>query len=591
MKLLNTILILFKIKPKSSFLLITLLTLASGFEAAGIGFLIPMLETIGANESDQSTSKITQYLMRTFEFLNIPFNLATILSGGFILFAIQAVLRYLSGTESTRVGGEIAAQFKTKLFSNILHMDLGYIHKRKESEFINSIITEPTRIQAAYFSSINMVAIICESIMYLTIALLISWPLVLIGGGIISLITLIVKYELKRADQLGDELVIVNEKQQSTVSEHLSGIRILKSFNLEKISFNKLKEQADIIPQISYSVSKSRFRLENLFRLGMVGGMSLIVYISISVFTIPTQLLLTLMYVVYKFYPKIGAINSNLHQINYHIPGINRVLNFIKETESPKIISGKKDFKELKSHVEFKNISFAYEKDNDVVNNISFNIKSGSTTAIVGGSGSGKTTLTNLIMRFYDLDSGEILIDETDLRKFNIDSWRKNISLVNQDIFLFNDTIKNNILMGKLDASNDQIIHASNLANADEFINELPEKYDTLIGDSGVLLSGGQRQRIALARAIIRNPQILILDEATSELDSKSEQLIHESVEKLGKNKTVIIIAHRLSTIKNADKIIVLFDGKIVEEGTHESLVINDSHYSEFLKIQQTAIR
>jgi len=550
-----------------------------------------MLETIGATETTASTSRITTYLSKVFSVLNIPFNLATILSGGFILFTLQAILRYLSGTESTRIGGEIATQYKTKLFSNILHMDLSYIYKHKESQFINSIITEPTRIQAAYFSSITLIAVICESIMYLVIALLISWPLVLIGGGIISLITLIVKYELKRADQLGDELVTINEKQQSTVSEHLSGIRILKSFNLEKISYNKLKEQADVIPKISYSVAKSRFRLENLFRLGMVGGMSLIVYISISVFTIPTQLLLTLMYVVYKFYPKIGAINTNLHQINYHIPGINRVINFIKSTESPKIISGEKDFKFLKSSIEFKNISFAYEKENAVLNKISFNIKSGSTTAIVGGSGTGKTTLTNLIMRFYDPDAGEILVDNTEISEFNIQSWRKNISLVNQDIFLFNDTIKNNILMGKLNASDNEIYEASNLANASEFINELPEGFDTLIGDRGVLLSGGQRQRIALARAIIRNPQILILDEATSELDSKSEQLIQESIEKLGENKTIIIIAHRLSTIKNAEKILVLFDGEIAEEGTHKTLLTNDSHYSEFLKIQQTIIK
>ncbi len=208
---------------------------------------------------------------------------------------------------------------------------------------------------------------------------------------------------------------------------------------------------------------------------------------------------------------------------------------------------------------------------------------------MLGGSGAGKTTVVNLIMRFYDPLSGNVLVDGTDLRELDLRAWRSSIALVNQDIFLFNDTIGNNIAMGKPGATEDEIEEAAKRAYADEFVVKLPHGYETVIGDRGVLLSGGQRQRIALARAIIRDPQILILDEATSELDSRSEQLIRQAVEELGATRTVIIVAHRLSTIRHADKIVVLDEGKVVEEGSHDELLKGDGQYAQFLRVQEMA--
>jgi subfamily B ATP-binding cassette protein MsbA len=264
-------------------------------------------------------------------------------------------------------------------------------------------------------------------------------------------------------------------------------------------------------------------------------------------------------------------------------------MNLIRETETPSIRSGPMVLAGFRHEIRFDGVTFGYDEESPVLSDLSFGISRGGTTAVVGSSGAGKTTIANLIMRFYDPSAGRILVDGTDLRELDLQAWRGTIALVNQDIFLFNDTISSNIAKGKQGAAQEEIVEAAKRAHADEFIQELPQKYATRIGDRGVRLSGGQRQRIALARAVIRDPRILILDEATSELDSISEQLIRQAVKELEVSRTVITIAHRLSTIRHAEKIIVLDRGRLVEEGRHEDLIKDNGRYAEFLQIQETA--
>ncbi|HON56146.1 MAG TPA: ATP-binding cassette domain-containing protein, partial [bacterium] len=267
------------------------------------------------------------------------------------------------------------------------------------------------------------------------------------------------------------------------------------------------------------------------------------------------------------------------------LPPVKIAIKAMSKEDKPYLIDGEIKIKEFNKNIIFQNVYFSYLKDVPVLKNINIEFEKGKNTAIIGATGSGKSTIVSLLLRFYDVNKGKIIIDDVDLKEIKIGSWLNLISYVPQDVFLFNVSIKENILFGRLDASDDEVIEAAKLANAHNFIMRLPNKYDTIIGERGVKLSGGQKQMIALARALVKKPQILILDEATSSLDNESEKLIQDSINKISKHITIIAIAHRLSTIINSDKIIVLDKGEIKEIGRHFDLLKLNGYYSKYYNL------
>jgi subfamily B ATP-binding cassette protein MsbA len=295
--------------------------------------------------------------------------------------------------------------------------------------------------------------------------------------------------------------------------------------------------------------------------------------------------MIVFLFVVYKFIPYTQTLISELNLIFTQLPLVQIAIDAMSKKDKPYLKDGNKEIKNFKNKIELNNVNFSYLKGVPVLKNLNTSIEKNKITAIIGATGSGKSSLVNLLLRFYDVDSGNISIDGTDLKDLKNKSWLDIISYVPQDVFLFNLSVKENIRFGNLQATDKDVIIAAKTANAHDFISGLPEGYDTIIGERGVKVSGGQKQMIALARALIRQPQILILDEATSSLDNESERLVQRAIDKISKNITIIAIAHRLSTITNADKIIVLEKGKIVEEGNH-TLIEESGHYEKFYNLQ-----
>lgn len=567
-------------------LLISVVTVGTAMlEGINIGLVVPLLETLGSPGQGE-THWITSAVISVFEMVGIPFNLEMMLLVFVSLIGSLAVLKYLRKIWVAQAHLRFTVWTRDRAMRNFMQADLSYFHQERLGMLTDTYLSQCNAAGSCFLFAIEILGNLGIVVAYIVAAILLSPLLTVISLLTLVLSSLAVQYHIFRAKKIGISLVNRSIALNTGVLETLSGIQVVKSFLLERSRGDEMAGRAEAVRGAQYLETRNQAQtaiIQEMSVFTLFGG---ILYVGVSVIGLDFALITALLFVLYRLAPRVAAVNDFRGGLAASLAGLHQVKTVLDETTSPTITSGDIPFNRLNNGIEFKNVHFSYNGGPPVLHDTRFTIEAGKMTAIVGPSGAGKSTLTDLIFRHYDPSQGSISIDAVDLRDLDLASWRKSIGVVSQDVFLFNDTIENNICLGRPDVTQDDVVAAACQAYAHEFIQQLPDGYDTYVGDRGWNLSGGQQQRIALARAILEQPEILILDEATSSLDSESERLFQNYVNDIRGTRTIVVVAHRLSTIQNADKIIVLEDGQIVEEGDWDSLLDEAGIFANYYQLQ-----
>ena len=507
-----------------------------------------------------------------------------------ILFLLKNIFGYLANYWMVFLRNGVVRDLRNKVYKKTVELPLSYFSEQKKGDIMSRITNDVTTLQYSMLPVLELIAREPLTIIFTIIMMLIiSVKLTLFVFIFIPLSGVIISRIGKSLKRKSDRVQTEQGTILSILEETLTGLRIIKGFNAEEKFDNKFQESS----KRSYHFSNKLFNRQNLATpasefLGIL-VISILLWYGGQLVLVDKSLdgssFIAYMGLAYNIMVPAKAIARGLYNIKQGNAAAERIQEIIdspnplKDKENAIVKTG------FDSEIVFNNISFKYQ-DDYVLKNFSLTIPKGKTVALVGQSGSGKSTIANLITRFYDVNEGRILIDNLDIRDLTTKSLRSQLGIVTQDAILFNDSIKNNLKLGNDNATDEQIIEALKVANAWEFVKDLPNGIETNIGDSGNKLSGGQKQRLSIARAVLKSPPIMVLDEATSALDTESERLVQLALENMMKNRTSIVIAHRLSTIQNADEIIVLNKGEIVEKGKHSQLITKNGVYKKLVDMQ-----
>jgi subfamily B ATP-binding cassette protein MsbA len=564
---------------------------------AAFTVLLPLVIELLVNElSIRSGGAVSgeaqQFREFIMQFLNIPDkNLAPLLPVMLLaVFFGQAVFTFLALYLMKTLGLKVIRDIRDKLYRNLVHQSVDFLSKARTGDLTSRISNDIEKIRFAV--SETLAVYIRESLTLVGLIIFIflrDWKMSLFSMLILPIAALPMVYFGKRVKKRGIQSQETIAELSNFLAETVGGNKIVKAYNMEEYEIEKFRS----MNQKHYKINSKIAMVYSLASpvMTFIGGL-----VAFAVFSIGTQRMAAgnmdpgkfaaFFLAILMMYNPIKKLSQAHNDYQQGISGYYRVRQIFSAARPVKDIPTAVELKDVKGEVTFKDVSFSYREDIPVIRNISFFAKPNRMIALVGGSGSGKSTLMHLLLRFYEPDSGDILIDGKNILHVTHKSLRDAISLVTQDVFIFNDTIENNIAYGRKNYTFDEVRRAAEIARAADFIEELPFKYQTVVGERGAFLSMGQRQRISIARAVLKKPAILIFDEATSSLDSESEKLIQEAMTEVMKGRTTFVIAHRLSTILEADKILVIENGEIKESGSHKELLVKRGLYYSLYNLQ-----
>lgn len=513
-----------------------------------------------------------------------------IVIGILVLFLFRGFFYFGERYLMSFVGQKIVNDIREKLYRHLQTLSLSYFDRRKTGNIMSNLTNDVSALQTAIAG--NLISFVQEAVILagsLVSMFALYWKLTLLTLVIVPLVVVTINFFGGRLRKAGHDVQGKMADITALLEEAISGIRIIRSFNREEFEIKRFVVQNDKNFWALMTTTKLTSMLTPFIQFfAAIAVTGIIWYGGMSVIEgkmTAGALIAFLIYAINLANP-VRRISEIYGDIQKSLAAADRVFETLDTMPEVQEKKNAITLPKVQGHIVFDHVSFAYDKDHEALTDFNLEVKPGQVVALVGPSGAGKSTVANLLPRFYDITGGKLTIDGVNIKDVTFSSLRQQIGLVPQETMLFNASVHDNILYGRLDASEEEVIAAAKAANAHEFIMDLPQGYDTHVGDRGNALSGGQRQRIAIARAILKNPQILILDEATSALDTESEKIVQAALDRLMEGRTAVVIAHRLSTVRNADDIVVIDHGKIVEEGTHTELLAKDGLYASLYAVQ-----
>ena len=574
-----------KYRPTFTAGLIILGGLVAFLEGVGLGFIYPVIEVAQSDGPVSSGGPVMQAFTSVYQLLGLPFELGYLILGLAIVMAVRYTSSFVVAWLKAILAKNYEKELRTRAFEGALDAKVGYFDEEGSDNVLNAIITETRYSGLAIEKGVRAMENSFLILVYLGVMFYITPMMTLLALVVLGGITFLLRAVIEPAVTVGTRVAESNEQVQQSVQAGTQGIRDVKLFGLASEVFSTFRNSVKQYADSSIALSRNEAAIKNMYELSAAFTLFVLIYVGFVFTGLSLGELGIFLIAMFQLAPKVSALNSNIYKLEGNISHLVRTQAFLDELDSRRESDGDRSIDEI-SEIEFDDVHFSYTEDEQVLDGISFEVEKGEFIAFVGQSGAGKSTVVSLLARMYDVDHGEIRANGVPIEEYDIDEWRERIAVVRQQPFIFNDTLENNVTIGNRDADRVDVERVCEIAKVDEFLNELPSGYDSQLGDDGVRLSGGQRQRVALARALLKDADFLVLDEATSDLDSNLEREVQDAIESMDREYGIIAIAHRLSTVKNANRIYTVDNGRIIESGTHGELLSDDGEYAKLYAIQ-----
>jgi subfamily B ATP-binding cassette protein MsbA len=555
------------------------------FEGIGVTFIVPLVEV--ASSPGVPEDGIGGLFADAYGFIGVPFTLGYIVAGLAGVLVVRYIATFLAEWARINLRIGYVSDLQTRGFENALAARVAYFDSEGSDDILNAIITQASKAGQAIEGFVHVFRFGVLILMYLGIAMYLAPLLTLVSGALVVCSTFLLRTVVESGYAVGDRVADANERIQVVVQAGTQGIREVKMIQYADNLLEEFGEGMTQFVNSSVRVKRNEALIGNAQDLFVALIVFVLIYAALTFTSMTFGALGAFLFVMFKLGPIVSNVNQRYYQIEGLLPHLVRTEEFIDELRSYRDIDGgDTPVPEPPTPVRFDDVTFGYDQSDPVLDDVSLRVEEGEFVALVGESGAGKSTVASLLARLYVQDSGTITAAGTPIEEYDISAWRSRIAYVRQDPFIFNTTLRRNLVMANPDASRQELERVAEIAQVTEFLSELPDGYDTELGDNGVRLSGGQRQRVALARALLQDADLLVLDEATSDLDTRIERTVQSAIETMDREFTIIAIAHRLSTVRSADRIYTLDDGEIVESGEHESLLEEDGQYADLYQPQ-----